>query len=90
MFDVAKAPGTSRVWAVGRAGLRLNGGVTGVVETINPSGSSTATAPAQEGSGTPTESSAQVPQQPELDADRGHRLEYIGGGDLQRGTGKRR
>ena len=63
MFDVAKAPGTSRVWAVGRAGPRLNGGITGDVETINPSGSSTATEPAQEGNGTPTESSAQVPQQ---------------------------
>ena len=65
MFDVAKAPGTSQVWAVGRAGLRLNlGGVTGDVETICPSGSSATTAPAQEGSGTPTGSSAQAPEQP--------------------------
>jgi hypothetical protein len=45
MFDVAKAPGTSQVWAVGRSGLKLTlGGLTGVVETICPSGSSTATA----------------------------------------------
>ena len=65
MFDVAKAPGTSQVWAVGRSGLRLTlGGLTGVVETICPSGSSTATAPAQEGSGTPTDSSAQASEQP--------------------------
>jgi hypothetical protein len=65
MFDVAKAPGISQVWAAGRSGLRLTfGGVTGVVETICPSGSSTATAPAQEGSGSTTESSAQAPQQP--------------------------
>ena len=65
MFDVAKAPGIAQIWAVGRGGPRLNGGVTGHVETIFPSGSSTATEPAQqEGSGTPTESSAQVPQQP--------------------------
>jgi len=63
MFDVAKAPDTSQVWAVGRSGLRLNvGGVTGDVESICPSESSMATAPAQEGSGTPTGSSAQVPQ----------------------------
>ena len=65
MFDVAQAPGTSQVWAVGRSGLRLTlGGLTGVVETICPSGSSTATAPAQEASGTPTVSSAQSSQQP--------------------------
>ena len=63
MFDVAKAPDTSQVWAVGRSGLRLNvGGVTGDVESICPSESSSATAPAQEASGTPTGSSAQVPQ----------------------------
>ena len=65
MFDVAKAPGTSQVWAVGRTGLRLTlGGANGDVETICPSGSSTATAAAQEGSGTPTDSSAQTPEQP--------------------------
>jgi len=65
MFDVAKAPNTSQVWAVGRAGLRLSlGGLIGVVETICPSGSSTATVPAQEGSGTPTDSSVQTPEQP--------------------------
>ena len=64
MLDVAKAPGIAQIWAVGWAGRRLNGGVTGDVETIFPLGSSTATEPAQEGSGTPTESSAQVPQQP--------------------------
>jgi hypothetical protein len=65
MFDVAKAPGTSQVWAVGRAGLRLSlGGVTGVVETICPSGSSTATSPAQEVSGVPAGTSAQAPEQP--------------------------
>jgi hypothetical protein len=69
MFDVAKAPGTSQVWAVGRSGLRLTlGGLTGVVETICPSGSSTSTAPAQEGSGTPTGpptgTSTQAPEQP--------------------------
>ena len=64
MFDVATAPNTSQVWAVGRAGLRLTlGGLTGVVETICPSGSSTATAPAQEGSGTPTGTTAQAPEQ---------------------------
>jgi hypothetical protein len=64
MFDVAKAPNTSQVWAVGRSGLRLTlGGLTGVVETICPSASSTATAPAQEVSSTPTESSAQDPEQ---------------------------
>jgi hypothetical protein len=63
MFDVAKAPNTSQVWAVGRSGPRLTlGGLTGVVETICPSVSSTATAPAQEGSGTPTGTSAPVPQ----------------------------
>ena len=65
MYDVAKAPDTSQVWAVGRAGLRINqGGVTADVETICPSGSSTATAPAQQVSGTPTDSSAQAPEQP--------------------------
>jgi hypothetical protein len=65
MFDVAKAPGTSRVWAVGRFGIRLTlGSLTGIVETICPSGSSTSTAPAQEGSGAPTVSSAQSPEQP--------------------------
>jgi hypothetical protein len=65
MFDVAIAPDTSQVWAVGRSGLRLTlGGLTGVVETICPSGSSTATAPAQEASGTPTVSAAQSSQQP--------------------------
>jgi hypothetical protein len=65
MFDVAKAPGTSQVWAVGRAGLRLTlGGLTGVVESICPSGSSSATAPAQEASGATIESSAQAPEQP--------------------------
>src|SRR5215217_1208817 len=64
MFDVAKATGTSQVWAVGRAGLRLTvGGLTGVVEAICPSGSSTTAAPVQEISGTSTESSAQLPQQ---------------------------
>ena len=67
MFDVVKAPDTSQVWAVGRSGLRLTlGGVTGDVETICPSGSSTATASAQEGSGTPTGTSAQTPKQPNL------------------------
>ena len=65
MFDVAKAPNTSQVWAVGRAGLRLTlGGANADVETICPSGSSTATAPAQEGSATPTGTSAQAPEQP--------------------------
>jgi hypothetical protein len=65
MFDVAKAAGTSQVWAVGRAGMRLTlAGVTGVVETICPSGSSTAAAPTQEGNGTPTGTSAQAPEQP--------------------------
>jgi len=65
MFDVAKAPNTSQMWAVGRSGPRLTlGGLTGVVETICPSGSSAATATAQEGSSTPTESSAQAPEQP--------------------------
>ena len=65
MFDVAKAPDTSRVWAVGRAGLRLSlGGVKADVETICPSGSSTATALAQDGSGTPTGTSTQAPEQP--------------------------
>jgi len=65
MFDVAKAPGTSQVWAVGRSGLRLTvGGLTGVVEAICPSESSTATAPAQEGSGTPTSTSTPAPEQP--------------------------
>jgi len=65
MLDVAKAPGTSRVWAVGRAGPRLNGGISGHVETINLSESLTATAPAQDGSDTPTESPAQISQQPD-------------------------
>jgi hypothetical protein len=66
MFDVAKAPDTSQVWAVGQAGLRLTlGGVKADVETICPSGSSSAaTAPAQEGSGAPTGISAQAPEQP--------------------------
>jgi hypothetical protein len=65
MFDVAKAPGTSQVWAVGRSGRRLSlGGLTGVVEAICPSGSSTTAAPVQEISGTSIESSAQLPQQP--------------------------
>jgi hypothetical protein len=77
MFDVAKAPGTSQVWAVGRFGLRLTlGGLSADVETICPSGSlaattaraqegrSTATARAQEESGTPTGSPAQAPEQP--------------------------
>lgn len=66
MFDVAKAPGTSQVWAVGRAGLRLTlAGANAAVETICPTGSSTTTAPAQEGSGIPTtDSSAQTPEQP--------------------------
>ena len=63
MFDVAKAPGTSQVWAAGRSGPRLTvGGLNGDVETICPSGSSTATTPAQEGSGTPTGTSAQAPE----------------------------
>ena len=54
MFDVAKAPDTSQVWAFGRAGPRLSvGGVIGDVETTCPSGTSTATAPAQEGSSVP-------------------------------------
>jgi hypothetical protein len=65
VFDVAKAPGTSQVWAVGRSGLRLTlGGLTGVVETICPSGSSSVTAPAQEGGGIPTESSVPASEQP--------------------------
>jgi hypothetical protein len=65
MFDVAEVPGTSQVWSVGRSGLRLTlGGLTGVVETICPPGSPSATAPAQEGSGTPTESSTPAPEQP--------------------------
>ena len=66
MFDVTKVPGTARVWAVGRFGIRLNSApLTGVVETICPSGSSAATAPAQEGSGSVlTGSSAQSPEQP--------------------------
>jgi hypothetical protein len=64
MLDVAKAPGTSQVWAVSRSGLRLSSAsVTGVVETICPSGSSSATAPAQEVAAT-TETSAQAPEQP--------------------------
>ena len=62
MFDVAKAPDTSQVWAVGRVGTKED------VETICPSGSSAATktvqAPAQEGSGAPTGSSARAPEQP--------------------------
>jgi hypothetical protein len=65
MFDVAKAPGTSQVWAIGRAGLRLTlAGANAAVETICPTGSSTTTAPAQEGSGTSTDSSAQATKQP--------------------------
>jgi hypothetical protein len=65
MFDVAKAPGTSQVWAVGRSGARLTvGGLTGDVETICPSGISTVTVPVQEGSGTPTESSPQTSEPP--------------------------
>jgi FG-GAP-like repeat len=67
MYSVAKAPGTSQVWAVGRDGARINSGaVNADVETICPSGSSAATAPAQEGSGTPTGSSAQTSEQPNL------------------------
>jgi hypothetical protein len=62
MFDVAKAPNTSRVWAVGRAGTKED------VETICPSGSSAASmvvqAPAQEGSDGPTGNSARAPEQP--------------------------
>jgi hypothetical protein len=65
MFDVAKAPDTSQVWAVGHGGT---GGPAADVETICPSGSSAATktvqTAAQEGSGSPTESSAQAPEQP--------------------------
>jgi hypothetical protein len=62
MLDVAKAPGISQVWAVGRSGLRLSSAsVTGVIETICPSGSSSTAAPAQEVAAT-TESSAQAPQ----------------------------
>jgi hypothetical protein len=65
MFDVAQAPDTSQVWAVGRAGPRLTlGGITADVETICPSGGSTATTPAREGSGAPTGSSAQAPERP--------------------------
>src|SRR5215216_490195 len=65
MFDVAKAPNTSQVWAVGRSGLRLTlGGLTGVVETICPSVSSSATVPAQEVSGTPTSTSTSALEQP--------------------------
>jgi len=65
MFDVANVPGTSQVWAVGRSGPRLTvGGLSGVVETICPSGSSTATAPAQQAIGTSTHTSAQAPEQP--------------------------
>jgi FG-GAP-like repeat len=65
MYDVAKAPSTSQVWAVGRSGLRLTlGGLSGVVETICPSVSSTATAPAQEGIGTPTSTSTPALEQP--------------------------
>jgi hypothetical protein len=65
MFDVAKAPGTSQAWAVGRFGRRLSlSGLIGDVETICPSGSSAATAPAQEGSSTPAETSAQATEQP--------------------------
>jgi hypothetical protein len=97
MFDVAKATGTSQVWAVGRAGLRLTvGGLTGVVEAICPSGSSTTAAPVQEISGTSTESSAQLPQQPNSmptetsSSSRDLKLEYNAGSDLQRGAGKSR
>ena len=65
MFDVAKASDIAQVWAVGRAGFRINGGdVNADVETICPSGSLAATAPAQEGSATPVGSSAQAPEQP--------------------------
>ena len=64
MFDVAKAPDISQAWVVGRAGPRLSVGVTGDVETICPSGSSSATAAAQEGSSIPPESSAQALEQP--------------------------
>lgn len=66
MFDVAKAPGSSQVWAIGRFGIRLTlGGLTGVVETICPSGSSDARAPAQaqEGSDGTAGSPAQAPEQ---------------------------
>ncbi|HEX5912859.1 MAG TPA: VCBS repeat-containing protein, partial [Rubrobacter sp.] len=60
MFDVARAPGASQVWAVGRSGLRLSlGGLTGDVETVCPSGSPTA----REVAAT-TESSVQAPEQP--------------------------
>jgi hypothetical protein len=60
MFDVARAPGASQVWAVGRSGLRLSlGGLTGDVETVCPSGSPTAREVA-----TTTESSVQAPEQP--------------------------
>jgi hypothetical protein len=52
MLSVAKAPDTSQVWAISRPAD---------VETICPSGSLTATAPAQEATGTPTRSSAQAP-----------------------------
>ena len=64
MFDVAKVPGASRVWSVGRSGFRLTlGGLNGVVEAICPPTNSTATqavrAPAEEES--PTGSSVQAP-----------------------------
>ena len=65
MFDVEKAPATSQVWSVGRAGPRLSiGSNTADVETICPSGSLAATATAQEGSGTTTESTSQPLEQP--------------------------
>jgi hypothetical protein len=59
LFDVAKAPDTSQVWAVGHGAA---GGPAADVEIICPSESSAATAPAQVGSSTPTESTAQAPQ----------------------------
>ena len=65
MFDVAKAPGTPRVWAVGRWGLRLTlGGLTGVVETMCPSGSPAATASVQKGDGVSAGSPDQAEEQP--------------------------
>jgi FG-GAP-like repeat len=68
MFDVAKASGTSQVWAVGRSGTRLTvGGVTADVETICPSGTSAATealqAPAQQASAT-AQTEGSIPVQP--------------------------
>ena len=63
MFDVVMGPDASQVWAVGRAGFRINrGDITANVESICLSRSLAATAPAQEGSGVSTSSSAKVPQ----------------------------